>query len=53
MPKNGYLQIEIVIDIKEGEYTKKAKQYNKKTTNVGIDIGVDNLATVTSDDPAL
>lgn len=44
-----YFKIEIVYEKIEGEYTKQAKLINKKTNNAAIDIGVDNLATVTSD----
>ena len=54
VPKNGYFQIEVVVNKNEkGEYIEKAKESNKKTTNLGIDIGVDNLATITSDNPIL
>ena len=53
VPKNNYFQIEVVIEKVEGEYTQKAKEANKKTTNIGIDIGVNNLATITSDNPNL
>lgn len=53
IPKNGYFQIEIVVNKRESEYSEKAKEVNQKTLNVGIDIGVDNLATITSDNPGL
>lgn len=53
VPKNGYFQIEVVFNKLEGDYTQIAKQLNKKTTNIGIDIGVDNLATITSDNSGL
>ena len=37
----------------EGKYTQQAKEINKKTINIGIDIGVNNLATITSDNMEL
>ena len=50
IPKLDYFQIEIVYNKFEGGYTKQAKEQNKFLNNAAIDIGVDNLATVTSDD---
>lgn len=50
IPKLDYFQIEIVYNKFEGYYTKQAKEQNKFLNNAAIDIGVDNLATVTSDD---
>lgn len=50
VPKLDYFKIEIVYNKTEGEYTKQAKERNKFIHNAAIDIGVDNLATVTSDD---
>ena len=49
VPKLDYFKIEIVYEKIEGDYTRQAKLINKKTNNAAIDIGVDNLATVTSD----
>ena len=49
IPKLDYFKIEIVYDKQEGEYTRQAKIKNKKTNNAAIDIGVDNLATITTD----
>ena len=51
IPKNDYFQIEIVYEKQQGDYTKQAINKNKKTYNAAIDIGVDNLATITSDNP--
>lgn len=45
VPKNGYFQIELVYDKKVGSQNVA----NTKENSVGIDIGVDNLATITSD----
>ena len=53
IPKNNYFQIEVVIEKMEGKYTQQAKEINKKTINIGIDIGVNNLATITSDNMEL
>lgn len=50
IPKLDYFQIDIVYNKIEGEYTRQAKKQNKLLNNAAIDIGVDNLATVTSDD---
>lgn len=50
VPKLGYFKIEIVYNKTEGEYTRQAKKTNKFLHSAAIDIGVDNLATVTSDD---
>lgn len=50
VPKLDYFRIEIVYNKVEGEYTRQAKERNKFLHNAAIDIGVDNLATVTSDD---
>jgi putative transposase len=50
VPKLDYFKIEIVYNKTEGEYTRQAKKTNKFLHNAAIDIGVDNLATVTSDD---
>ena len=47
VPKNGYFQIELVYDKKVGSQNVE----NTKENSVGIDIGVDNLATITSDKP--
>lgn len=49
VPKNGYFQIELVYDKKVGSQNVA----NTKENSIGIDIGVDNLATVTSDNPAI
>jgi len=49
IPKLDYFKIEIVYDKTEGEYIRQAKLTNKKTNNAAIDVGVDNLATITSD----
>ena len=49
IPKLDYFKIEIVYDKTESEYAKQARIRNKKTNNAAIDIGVDNLATITSD----
>ena len=49
VPKLDYFKIEIVYEKIEGDYTRQAKLISKKTNNAAIDIGVDNLATVTSD----
>lgn len=49
VPKLDYFKIEIVYEKIEGEYVQYAKLINKRTNNAAIDIGVDNLATVTSD----
>lgn len=49
VPKLDYFQIEIVYNKEEGEYIRQAKLRNKKTNSAAIDIGVDNLATITSD----
>ena len=51
VPKNGYFQIEVVYEKGVSEYVNEAKKRNTRQYNVGIDIGVDNLATVTSDNP--
>ena len=50
IPKLGYFQIEVVYDKKEG---KQNVEQNTKENSVGIDIGVDNLATITSDKPGI
>ena len=50
IPKLDYFQIEIVYEKQEGEYVRQAKEKNKKTNIAAIDLGVDNLATITSDD---
>ena len=47
VPREGFIQIEVVYDKKPG------KRVNAGGNNVGIDLGVDNLATVTSDDAGL
>lgn len=52
VPKQDYFRIEIVYEKPEGEYVRKAKEKNKKSYNAAIDIGVDNLATATSDNVA-
>ena len=49
IPRLDYFQIEIVYEKLEGEYTKQAKRKNKKLNTASIDLGVDNLATITSD----
>jgi putative transposase len=49
IPKLDYFQIELVYNKIEGEYSKQAKLKNKHINNAAIDIGVDNLATITSD----
>ena len=50
IPKLDYFQIEIVYEKTEGDYVKQAKDKNKKTNIAAIDLGVDNIATITSDD---
>ena len=50
IPKLDYFQIEIVYEKQEGEYVRQAKEQNKKTNIAAIDLGVSNLATITSDD---
>ena len=50
IPKLDYFQIEIVYEKMEGDYVKQAKDKNKKTNIAAIDLGVDNIATITSDD---
>lgn len=60
LPKKGFKQvriiprldnfiIEIVYEKMKGEYTEQATLRNKKTHSAAIDIGIDNLATITSD----
>jgi len=49
VPRLDSFNVEIVYNKTEGEYTRQAKERNKKLYNAAIDIGVDNLATVTSD----
>lgn len=49
IPKLDSFNVEIVYTKTEGEYSKQAKEQNKKLYNAAIDLGVDNLATVTSD----
>lgn len=49
VPKNGYFQIEIVYNKKVGSQNVT----NTKKNSVGIDLGVDNLATITSDKPGV
>lgn len=49
VPKNGYFQIEVIYEKKEGNQNVE----NTKENSIGIDIGVDNHATVTSDNPAI
>ena len=41
--------MEVIYNKTEGEYTTKAREVNKYKNNAAIDIGVDNLATITSD----
>ena len=53
IPKNEYFQIEVVYEKGVSDYVETAKRTNMKQHSAGIDIGVDNLATVTSDNPAL
>jgi IS605 OrfB family transposase len=50
IPKLDYFQIEIVYEKTEGDYVRQAKEQNKKTNIAAIDLGVDNIATITSDD---
>lgn len=50
IPKLDYFQIEIIYEKNEGDYVKQAKDKNKKTNIAAIDLGVDNIATITSDD---
>ena len=50
VPKNGYFQIELVYDKKVGS---QDVEQNTKENSIGVDIGVDNLATVTSDNPTI
>ena len=49
VPRLDSFNVEIVYNKTEGEYTRQAKERNKKLYNAAIDIGVGNLATVTSD----
>lgn len=42
--------MEVIYNKTDGEYTTKAKEVNKYKNSASIDIGVDNLATITSDD---
>lgn len=49
IPKLDYFQIEIIYNKQEGDYSRQAKLRNKYTNSAAIDIGVDNLATITSD----
>ena len=49
VPKADHIEIEILYTRQEVEYTRQAKERNNKTQIAGIDIGVDNLAAVTSD----
>ena len=50
IPKCNCFQVEVIYNKTDGEYTTKAKEVNKYKNNAAIDIGVDNLATITSDD---
>lgn len=49
VPLLDMFKVEIVYNKTEGEYTRKAKERNRKLHSSAIDVGVDNLATVTSD----
>ena len=53
IPRLDYFQIEIVYEKERGEYTTQAIEKNKKKYTAAIDIGVDNLATITSDNEGL
>ena len=53
IPRLDYFQIEIVYEKVRGEYTTQAIEKNKKKYTAAIDIGVDNLATITSDNEDL
>lgn len=53
IPQTGCFKILVIYDKKENSFVKFAKQNNKKTNSAAMDIGVDNLATVTSDIPGL
>ncbi len=49
VPQLDSFKVEIVYNKTESEYIKHAIKTNKKLYHAAIDIGVDNLATVTSD----
>lgn len=49
IPKLDQFIIEIVYNKQIGDYTQQAILKNKKNHSAAIDIGVDNLATITSD----
>ena len=53
IPRLDYFQIEIVYEKARGEYTVQAIEKNKKKYTAAIDIGVDNLATIASDNEDL
>lgn len=52
VPKLDYFKLEIVYEKTEGDYVRQAKDKNKYLNNAAIDIGVDNLAAITSDNKA-
>ena len=49
VPQLDSFNVEIVYNKTESEYTQQAIKTNKRLHRAAIDIGVDNLATVTSD----
>ena len=53
VPKTGHFKIEVVYEKPETEFVKFAKKTNRKIHSAALDIGVDNLATATSDNPGV
>ena len=49
VPQLDSFKVEIIYNKTESEYTQQAIKTNKRLYHAAIDIGVDNLATVTSD----
>lgn len=49
VPRLGCFKIEVVYEESESDFAKKAKECNTKENSAAIDIGVNNLATATSD----
>ena len=49
VPRSGYIRVEVVYEKEETEEIKEAKEKNTKKYSAGIDLGVGNLAAVTSD----